>query len=152
MRRRKRGGRTEEEYKEEGSGWITKVLIARFIIKKMLQTGKIFPNSLPLFNNGGFGLLTCQHFILPSSETAAFIYVFVYVLVLAAFIYVFISRLCFSGIHWRLYFTSLFQCKETDKICIPRSMRGVWKPNNGKLWETVINLTPAQRTDFRYCQ
>ena len=34
MRRRKRGGRTEEEYKEEGSGWITKVLIARFIVKK----------------------------------------------------------------------------------------------------------------------
>ena len=50
MRRRKRGGRTEEEYKEEGSGWITKVLIARFIVRKMLQTVKLFPNSLPSFN------------------------------------------------------------------------------------------------------
>ena len=38
--RRKRGGRTEEEYKEEGSGWITKVLIARFIVKKNVTDWK----------------------------------------------------------------------------------------------------------------
>ena len=43
-------GSEEQEYEEEGSGWITKVLITRFIVKKMLQSVKLFPNSLPLFN------------------------------------------------------------------------------------------------------